>query len=204
MFLSVPTLNEFLFQHNMVHQILPNIHINIREFQTWDTIFQPSNTYTVQNTITNCMCGQHANARTHTGQHLVHPATQHGHTKVTLMAINDQPTSLSFYVNWPCHSWNKAISNFDVKTSRSRSCVWSKGKVIYSAQYLIDWHPLSFTSIRPTIPEIQLFWNLTLQNPGPTHGWGHSRQTHNSSSIQLVHFFFISHQADQPFLHYGQ
>ena len=63
------------------------------------------------------------------------------------------------------HSWDKAISNSDLETSRSRSWVWSKGKVMQLAQYLINSLPFHFTSIRPTIPEIQLFQNLTLKNP---------------------------------------
>ena len=39
------------------------------------------------------------------------------------------------------------------ETSWSRSLVWSKGKVMLSAQYLIDSLPFHFTSIRPTIPK---------------------------------------------------
>ena len=54
------------------------------------------------------------------------------------MVMNDRLTSLSFHVNQPPHSSNKAISNFDLETTRSRSWVWSKGKTILSAQYLID------------------------------------------------------------------
>ena len=40
---------------------------------------------------------------------------------------------------------------------RSRSWVWSKGKVIQSAQYYINSLPFNFTPIRPTIPKIELF-----------------------------------------------
>ena len=71
----------------------------------------------------------------------------------------------SFHVNQPSHSWDKAISNSDLETSRSRSWVWSKDKVIQSDQYLINSLPSHFTWIRPSIPEIQLFRNLTLKNP---------------------------------------
>ena len=38
--------------------------------------------------------------------------------------------SSSFIVNRPPHSWDKAISDSDLETPRSRSWVWSKGKVI--------------------------------------------------------------------------
>ena len=74
-------------------------------------------------------------------------------------------TSFSFIVNRPPHSWDKAISDSDLETPRSRSWVWSKGKVIQLAQYHINSLPFHFTSIRPTIPEIELFWNLTLKHP---------------------------------------
>ena len=89
-------------------------------------------------------------------------------TKVTLiniMVINGWLTSFSFHVNRPSHSWDKAISNFDLETPWSRSWVWSKGKVIQLAQYLINLLPFYFTSITPAIPEIQLFRNLTLKHP---------------------------------------
>ena len=46
---------------------------------------------------------------------------QHGYLKVVDMVMNDQLASISFHVNQPSRSWNKAISNFDRETSRSRS-----------------------------------------------------------------------------------
>ena len=75
--------------------------------------------------------------------------------------------SFSFHVNRPSHSWDKAISDSDLEilTPRSRSWVCSKGKVIQLAQYHINWPRFHFTSIRPTIPEIELFQNLTLKYP---------------------------------------
>ena len=79
--------------------------------------------------------------------------------------MNGRLTSFSFHVNQPPHSWYKVISDYDLETPRSRSWVWSKGKVIQSAQYHINSLPFHFTSIRPTIPEIELFWNLTLKHP---------------------------------------
>ena len=69
-------------------------------------------------------------------------------------------------ISRPIHC-DKAISNSDLETPRSRSWVWSKGKVIQPAQHPINSLPLHFTSIRPTIPEIQLFQNLTLKHPRP-------------------------------------
>ena len=86
-------------------------------------------------------------------------------TLVNIMVMNGRLTSFSFHVNQPPHSWYKAISDSDLETPRSRSWVWSKTKVLQSAQYHIDSLPFHFTSFRPTIPEIELFRNLTLKHP---------------------------------------
>ena len=86
-------------------------------------------------------------------------------TMVTQSQYHGWLTSFSFIVNRLPHSWEKAISDSDLETLRLRTRVLSKGKVIQSAQYHINSLPLHFTSIRPTIPEIELFWNLTLKHP---------------------------------------
>ena len=88
-------------------------------------------------------------------------------TLVNIMVINGWLTSFLFHVNRPTHSWDKAISDFDleISTPGSRSWVWSKGNVIQSAQYHINSLRFHFTSIRQTIPEIELFRNLTLKHP---------------------------------------
>ena len=86
---------------------------------------------------------------------------------VNIMVMNGWLTSFWFHVNRQSHSWDKAISDSDleISTPRSRSWVWLKGKVIQSAQYHINSPRFHFTSIRPTIPEIELFRNLTLKHP---------------------------------------
>ena len=86
-------------------------------------------------------------------------------TLVNIMVMNGWFTSFSFHVNRPSLSWDKAISNSDLETPRSRSWVWSKHKVMQSAKCPINSLLFHFTSIRPTIPEIQLFWNLILKHP---------------------------------------
>ena len=85
--------------------------------------------------------------------------------RLYIMVMNGQLTSFSFHVIRPFHFWDKAISDSDLETSRSRSLVWPKGKVIQSSQYPINLHPFHFTSIRLTISEIQLFSNLILRHP---------------------------------------
>ena len=127
-------------------------------------------------------------------------------TLVNIMVMNGWLTSFSFHVNRPSHSWDKPISDFDleISTPGSRSWVWSKGKVIQSAQYHNNSLRFHFTSIRPTIPEIELFRNLTLNIQGQGHEWGQRSRSHIVPSIQPMHFLFVSHQSDQPFLRYGQ
>ena len=63
-------------------------------------------------------------------------------TLINIMVMNGWLTSFLFHVNRTFHSWDKAISDSDLETL-----------------------PFHFTSIRPTIPEIQLFRNLTLKYP---------------------------------------
>ena len=81
-------------------------------------------------------------------------------TLVNIMVMNGWLTSFSFHVNRPPHSWDIAILDSDLKLQGQ--CVWSRGNVVQSAQYHITSLPFHFTSIRPTIPEIRLFQNLTL------------------------------------------
>ena len=89
----------------------------------------------------------------------VHPTMV---TLVNIMVMNWWPTSFSSHVNQPAHSWDKANSDSDleISTPMSRSWVWSKGNVIQSAQYHINSLRFHFTSI----PEIELFRNLTLKH----------------------------------------
>ena len=47
-------------------------------------------------------------------------------TLVNIMVINGWLPSFSFHVNRLYHSWDKAISDSDLETPRSRSWVWSK------------------------------------------------------------------------------
>ena len=86
-------------------------------------------------------------------------------TLVYIIVMNGWLTSFSFHVNRRPHSWDKAISDPDLATPRSRWWVGSKGKVNQSAQYHIISLPFHFTSARPTIPEIQLSRNVTLKHP---------------------------------------
>ena len=84
---------------------------------------------------------------------------------VNIMVLNGWLISFSFHFNQPPHSWDKLFQTLTLKLPRSRSWVWSKGKVTQSAQNHINSLPFHFKSIRPTIPEIQLFRNLTLKYP---------------------------------------
>ena len=103
-------------------------------------------------------------------------------TLVNNMVMNGWLTSVSFHVNLPSHSWDKAIWDSDLENPRSKSWVWSKGKVIQVAQYPINSLSCQFTSIKLTIPEIQLFRNLTLNHP---RSWSWMRSKLNAAYHSL-------------------
>ena len=125
-------------------------------------------------------------------------------TQVNIMVMNGWLTSFSSIVNRPPHFWDKAISDSDLEIPRSRSWVWSKGKVIQSAQYHISSLPFNFISIRPTIPEIELFRNLTLKHPW-SRSWVRSKvNVTYCTQYPTNALLFVLHQSDQPFLRYGQ
>ena len=87
--------------------------------------------------------------------HHGHTNQYHGHEWTTHILFVLHQSAL--------HAWYKAISDSDLETPKSR--VWSKGKVIQSVQYHINSLPFHFTLMRPTIPKIELFRNLTLKHP---------------------------------------
>ena len=120
------------------------------------------------------------------------------------MVMNDWLTSLSFHVNQPSHSSHKAISNFDLEPTRSMPLVWSKGKTIQSAEYLIDMLSFCFKSIRQQFLRYSYFeiWYWKIKGQG--HGWGHRSRSISSPSIQPMYLIFVSHRLDQPFLRYVQ
>ena len=118
----------------------------------------------VTSTVTRYVDGTPTSEATPVTVWYIHPR-HYGHTKVNIMVINWWLTPLSSHVNRPSRSWDKAISNSDLETWRQSSWVWSKGKVMRSARYLINSLPFHFTSIRPTIHEIELFQNFTKKNP---------------------------------------
>ena len=104
-------------------------------------------------------------------------------------------TSLSFHVNRPSHSWDTAISKFDVENSMSRSWVKSKLKVTTWGLHSVDSHPFRSMSFGHPIPELWLFENLTLKIKGQGHGWGHSSKSQCGSNILLAHIPFIPCQS---------
>ena len=57
--------------------------------------------------------------------------------------------------------------------------------------------------IRPPIPELWLFQNLTLKIKGQGHGWGHSSKSQCGSNILSTHIPFVPCQSALPFLRYS-
>ena len=99
--------------------------------------------------------------------------------------------SLWFHVNRPSHSWDTAISKFDVENSRSRSWVRSKLKVITWDQHSVDSHPFPSMSIGHPIPELRLFkiwpWKSRVKVMGEV-----TIQSHNVglTSYRLISLWF--------------
>ena len=125
-------------------------------------------------------------------------------TLVNITVLNGWLTSFSFHVNQPPHCWDKAISDSDLETPRSRSWVWSKGKV-YSRPRIILTHYL-FISIQSDQRFLRYsyfeIWPWNIQGQG--HEWGQRSRSHILPSMRRMHFPFVSYQSDQPFLRYGQ
>ena len=126
-------------------------------------------------------------------------------TLVNTMVMNGWLTSFSFHVNRPSHSWDKAISDSDleISTPSSRSRGRSKGKVIQLAQYHINSLHFYFTSIRPTIPEIELFRNLTLKHPR-SRSWVRFKVKVTYCTQYPTYALPYCFTSDQPFLRYGK
>ena len=80
-------------------------------------------------------------------------------TLVNIMVMNGWLTSFSFHVNQRSHSWDKAISDLSWNfISRVKLMGVVKRARSYN-QYHINSLRFHFTSIRPTIPEKELFRN---------------------------------------------
>ena len=100
----------------------------------------------------------------------------------------------------PCQSEIRLFQTLTLKLQGQGHRGWSKGKVIQLAQYLINSLPFHFTSIRPTRYSYIEIWPWNIQGQG--HEWGHQSRSHIIPSIKLMHFLFVSHQSNQPFLRY--
>ena len=125
-------------------------------------------------------------------------------TLVNIMVMNGWLTSFSFHVNRPSHSRNKAISDSDLEilTLRSRLCVWSKAKVIQSAQYHIDSPRFSFHINQPNN-----FWDRAISKfdieiskvkvPNEVKGQGHILYpVFNRCTLLLFHINGTNHSWD--------
>ena len=110
--------------------------------------------------------------------------------------------SLSFHVNRPSHSWDTAISKFDIENSRSRSLVMSKLKVTTWVRHSVDSHPFRSMWIGHPISELRLFQNLSLKIKGQGHASGHTSKSQCESKILSTHIPFIPCQSGIPFLSY--
>ena len=100
--------------------------------------------------------------------------------------------SLSFHVHQPSHSWDTAISKFDLGNPRLRSLVRLKFKVTKWIKLLIDSRPFCSTLYvnQPPYSQDMAFQNLTLKIQGQGHSsrsqWvQHPIHSYNFHSINL-------------------
>ena len=125
-------------------------------------------------------------------------------TLVNIMVLNGWLTSFSFHVNQPPHSWDKAISDSGLETSRSRSWLWAKGKAIQSVHIILTHYLFISNQSDQQFLRYSYFEMCPSNIQGQGHEWGQRSRSHIIHSIQLMHFLSVSHQWDQPFLRYGQ
>ena len=114
-----------------------------------------------------------------------------------------RPTTHSFHVNRPSHSWDMTFSKVDLENPRSMS--WKRWtlKVTTRVQHSIDSHPFRSMSIGHPIHKIRLFQNLTLKIQGQGHGWGESWRSQRGSNTLSTHIPLIPCQSAIPFLRYS-
>ena len=139
----------------------------------------------------------------------VHPPTppclpigySHGHewSTHTPFHVNDPPPNThthllpflkwGYFKLWP---WNYKIKVMGVVKRQD-----------HTVSPVSNWFAFFLFHINQiTIPEIQLFWNLTSKNQSQGHAWGQRSRSQGSPSIQPMHLLFVSHQSDQPSLRY--
>ena len=122
--------------------------------------------------------------------HHGHTSQYHGHEWMTHI--------ISFHVNRPSHSWDKAISDSELETRRSWARSYSRPSILLIRFLFISHQPdkkfLSYSYFE--------IWRWNIQGQG--HELGQRSWSHIISSIQSMHFLFVSHQSDQRFLRYGQ
>ena len=114
-----------------------------------------------------------------------------------------QLTSLSFQVNGASNCWVTTFPKFDLESQGSRSWVKSKLKVTTWVQHSVDSHPFPSMWIGHPIPQLRLFYNLTLKIKGQGHGWGHSSKSQCGSSILSTHIPLVPCQSVLPSLRYS-
>ena len=125
-------------------------------------------------------------------------------TLINIMVMNGWLTSFLFHVNRTFHSWDKAISDSDLETPKSRSWMWSKGKSysepsILLTRFLFISHQSDQQFLRYSYFEI---WPWNIQGQG--HEWGKKVKVTYCTQYPTDALPFRFTSIGQPFLRYGQ
>ena len=165
------------------------------------------------------MSRRHADNWSHLGHYLVDPYTWpwspngHGHEWPTATPFVKCQSALPF--------WDTAISKFDQDDPWSRSCVWSKVKVMFDLQ---NWKVKVMVKVRPIGHISGLEFNryvcFLFRGNRTTFGWdiansifdlegqghdqGQTRWSHLSPRVQSICLLFVSWQSDHFWLRYSK
>ena len=165
------------------------------------------------------MSRRHADNWSHLGHYLVDPYTWpwspngHGHEWPTATPFVKCQSALPF--------WDTAISKFDQDDPWSRSCVWSKVKVMFDLQ---NWKVKVMVKVRPIghISGLEFNryvcfsfrgnrttfgWDIAnsiFDLEGQGHGQGQTRWSHLSPRVQSICLLFVSWQSDHFWLRYSK
>ena len=169
------------------------------------------------------MSRRHADNWSHPSHYLVDPYTWpwspnghgHGHEWPTATPFVQCQSALPF--------WDAAISKFHHENPWSRSCVWSKVKVMFDLQN-------SKVKVMAKVKSDDHIWALEfnryvrflfrgnrtifgwdiansifgLENVGQGHGQGQTRWSHLSPRVQSICLLFVSWQSDHFWLRYSK
>ena len=123
--------------------------------------------------------------------------------QVNIMVMNGWLTSFSIIINRPPHFWEKLFQTLTLKLQgQGHGCGQRESPTIDPVSYLLTSFSFHINQTNNSGEGYFKIWPWNIQGQG--HEWSQRSRSHIVPSIQPMHFFFVSHQWDQPFLRYDQ